>query len=64
MLVSLECGTVLFEAKEGPYVATTDKEFAAWAPPETDIERGRVLMAELRVHFAAVIEGASAENKQ
>jgi cupin fold WbuC family metalloprotein len=63
VLVSLESGTVLYEAKEGPYVATTDKDFAAWAPLETDVERGQALMAELRAHFAAVIEGASAERK-
>jgi len=28
--------TVLFEVKPGPYDATTDKEFAAWAPAEGD----------------------------
>lgn len=27
-------GTVLFELKPGPYVQSTDKEFAAWAPEE------------------------------
>jgi len=26
--------TVLFEVKPGPYTAITDKDFAAWAPPE------------------------------
>jgi cupin fold WbuC family metalloprotein len=27
-------GTLLFEVKPGPYDPRTDKEFAAWAPPE------------------------------
>ncbi|YCM43869.1 WbuC family cupin fold metalloprotein [Verrucomicrobiaceae bacterium 227] len=26
--------TVIFEVKQGPYDPTTDKTFAAWAPPE------------------------------
>jgi hypothetical protein len=33
-LVSLESGSIFFEAKAGPYVPTTDKDFAAWSPPE------------------------------
>ncbi|HYX38382.1 MAG TPA: WbuC family cupin fold metalloprotein [Oligoflexus sp.] len=33
-LVALEPGTVLIEAKDGPYIASTDKDFAAWAPRE------------------------------
>jgi cupin fold WbuC family metalloprotein len=33
-LVVLEPGTVLFEFKQGPYAATSDKDFAAWAPGE------------------------------
>ncbi len=35
-IVSLKSGTVLFEVKPGPYVKTSDKEFAFWAPPEGD----------------------------
>jgi cupin fold WbuC family metalloprotein len=31
-IISLEPGTVLFEVKDGPYVAVTDKDFAPWAP--------------------------------
>jgi cupin fold WbuC family metalloprotein len=54
-LLSLESGTVLFEAKEGPYAQATDKDFAAWAPPESDLEGGQVFMAELRTHFSALI---------
>jgi cupin fold WbuC family metalloprotein len=33
-LVSLEHGSVFFEAKAGPYDAATDKDWPAWAPPE------------------------------
>ena len=33
-LCVLEPGTVLFESKPGPYAPLTDKDFAAWAPPE------------------------------
>ena len=33
-LVSLEPGSIFFEAKAGPYEPMTDKEFASWAPPE------------------------------
>ena len=35
-VVSLKSGTVLFEVKPGPYIKTTDKNFASWAPPEGD----------------------------
>lgn len=31
---ALEPDTVIFEVKAGPFEAATDKEFAAWAPPE------------------------------
>jgi cupin fold WbuC family metalloprotein len=33
-VVVLAPGTVAFELKPGPYCATTDKTFAAWAPAE------------------------------
>jgi len=33
--LALEEDTVLFEAKQGPYDRTTDKDFAVWAPSET-----------------------------
>ena len=35
-VVSLEPGTVMFEIKEGPYTPVADKDFASWAPEETD----------------------------
>jgi cupin fold WbuC family metalloprotein len=34
--VSLEPGTVFFEAKAGPYLPLADDEVAAWSPHETD----------------------------
>ena len=34
--VSLEPGTVFFEAKAGPYLPVTEDEKASWAPPEGD----------------------------
>lgn len=33
-LISLQSGTVLFEVKQGPYQALSDKDFATWAPAE------------------------------
>lgn len=33
-LIALESGTIVMEAKDGPYIASTDKDFAAWAPRE------------------------------
>ena len=35
-VVVLEPGTVLFEFKQGPYAAVSDKDFAGWAPAEGD----------------------------
>ena len=35
-LVSLEPGSIFFEAKAGPYVPLTDKDFGPWSPPEGD----------------------------
>lgn len=51
---ALEQDTVVFEAKNGPYSAATDKDFAAWAPAEGDPEAGAYLTsleARLRSHF-------------
>lgn len=39
-LVALE-PAVVFELKEGPYQAATDKDFAAWAPAEGEPDCGR-----------------------
>jgi cupin fold WbuC family metalloprotein len=35
--VSLEPGTVFFEAKAGPYLPLNSSETAPWAPPEGDV---------------------------
>jgi cupin fold WbuC family metalloprotein len=35
-LLSLDSGSVLFEAKAGPYLPLTRGEFAPWAPAEDD----------------------------
>lgn len=35
-MVVLRPGTVLFECKQGPYAALSDKDFAAWAPAESE----------------------------
>lgn len=35
-IISLESGTVVYEVKDGPYQPMDDKNFAAWAPRETD----------------------------
>lgn len=35
-VVVLASGTVLFEFKQGPYAAMTDKDYAAWAPGERE----------------------------
>jgi cupin fold WbuC family metalloprotein len=42
-VVSLEPGTVFFEAKAGPYLPLTDAESAAWAPHDGDVDAVRYL---------------------
>jgi cupin fold WbuC family metalloprotein len=44
--VALEPDTVLFEVKPGPYVASSDKKFAAWAPEE-DAAEAKAYLEEL-----------------
>ena len=61
-LLSLESGTVLFEVKEGPYDAATDKRFAEWSPPEEDREASLEYMSQLRVHFASLIPELAARD--
>ncbi len=36
-LISLEEGSVAYEVKDGPYIPIEDKNFAAWAPAESDV---------------------------
>jgi cupin fold WbuC family metalloprotein len=47
-LAALEPGTVLYELKDGPYDAATDKVFAPWAPAEGAPEADTYLAALLR----------------
>ena len=49
-LVSLEPGSVFFEAKAGPYVPITADELASWAPPEGNAEVSCYL-AWMKSHF-------------
>jgi len=49
--VSLESGTVFYEAKAGPYRPLGEAEFAVWAPPEGDCEAAQYL-EQLRTLFA------------
>jgi cupin fold WbuC family metalloprotein len=36
-VVALEPGTVFFEVKPGPFMPTSDKDFAIWAPAEGEV---------------------------
>jgi len=62
-LLSLEEGTVLFEAKEGPYIESTDKDFAPWAPPEADREAGMAFIASIRAHFGSILPAVDARDE-
>ncbi|AJR12687.1 cupin fold metalloprotein, WbuC family [Leptospira interrogans serovar Grippotyphosa str. 2006006986] len=42
-LVCLSENAICFEGKSGPYEPTTDKDFASWAPAETDPNRNKYL---------------------
>jgi cupin fold WbuC family metalloprotein len=61
-LISLESGTVLFEAKEGPFLENTDKAFAPWAPPESDREAALAFLAKVRAHFESLIPQLAARD--
>lgn len=37
-LIAVETGSIFFETKPGPYVPSSDKDFAPWAPPEGSAE--------------------------
>ncbi len=52
-IISLEEGTVFFEAKDGPYVAISDKDFSPWSPEPTDTDSVRSYLTEL----TGIIEG-------
>ena len=40
-LIALEENSVVYEVKDGPYDPDDDKDFAAWAPAESDPEKHR-----------------------
>ncbi len=42
-LVAEQAGTVVFEVKQGPYIPTAAKDFAAWAPAEGEADCQRFL---------------------
>jgi cupin fold WbuC family metalloprotein len=48
--VALAPDTLIFEAKPGPYVASTDKEFAPWAPEEGSPHAAAYLDGLLQEH--------------
>jgi cupin fold WbuC family metalloprotein len=49
-LISLESGSVFFEAKAGPYRPIGEQERAPWAPPEGD-PRAAAYLADLERRF-------------
>jgi cupin fold WbuC family metalloprotein len=49
-IACLASDTVLFEVKNGPYVAHSDKDFAPWAP-QPDTSEARVFVQELEKRF-------------
>ena len=51
--LALAPDTVVFEGKNGPYDAATDKQFPAWAPPEGDPAAPDYARTLLRVLAAA-----------
>ena len=53
-IVSLASGTVLYEAKPGPYAPLSDKNFAPWAPVEGSPEAATYLALMLvKLGFAS-----------
>ncbi len=42
-MIVKEPDTVILEVKQGPYQASTDKKFAAWAPPEDSPQAAQYL---------------------
>jgi hypothetical protein len=48
--VALEPDTVIYEVKDGPYVASNDKSFAPWAPAEGDPAAPAYMARLLELH--------------
>jgi cupin fold WbuC family metalloprotein len=42
-ILALECGSIVFETKPGPYLPPSDKDFALWAPAEGSDEAAAYL---------------------
>lgn len=53
--IALEPDTVIYEVKSGPYVASTDKAFAPWAPAEGSVE-ARAYMQQLLAEAAQLLQ--------
>ena len=49
--VSLESGTLFFEAKAGPYRQLNEAEIGTWSPSEGDAPRSETFLANLRSLF-------------
>ena len=49
-MVAFDSGSVVMEAKAGPYEPTTDKDWAPWAPPEGD-PGGGAYVETMKRHF-------------
>jgi len=50
-IVCFEDNSVLYEIKDGPYDAKTDKEFASWSPPEENSEEGQTYLYKLKSYL-------------
>jgi len=47
-LIVLESGSVIYEAKEGPYAPLTEENFAPWSPAPENLEEVEKYMAYLK----------------
>ncbi|MEE9543455.1 MAG: WbuC family cupin fold metalloprotein [Thermodesulfobacteriota bacterium] len=50
-IVSLEKGTIIFEVKDGPYIAVTDKDFASFAPAPEETLAAKEYLKGLKDHL-------------
>lgn len=64
--IPLKPDTIMFEVKDGPYVATSDKDIPGWAPAEGSEEANAFLLAllkDLAERTNAAAEQAKAEEE-
>lgn len=64
--IPLKPDTIMFEVKDGPYVATSDKDIPAWAPAEGTEDANTFLLAllkDLAERTTAAAEQAKAEEE-